>query len=205
MRFMLPGLCAALTAQILFAAPKGDIHSLHDKLKQMREYRYQKSNCRKVIVLPFANRSTVPGAEAGLDDYTRELFSAAGWRVIPKEQIAPYMEGHPDNSWTAPELAKLSQALGADNVVVGSIEKYRCKRRFGLPLPYLWQANRAEVTLDAAVYQASAGKIVWSDEVSRNTKDMLLGGWKSRDSTRRKVRSSAIDSLVNRYLKTHKA
>jgi hypothetical protein len=204
MRLMLTGLCAALAAQTLIAAPKGDIHSLKDKLKEMRQYRYQKSNGHRVIVLPFANHSPVPGAEDGLDDCARELFTAAGWRVVPKDQIAPYLVGHEDHSWTAPELAKLSQALEADSIVVGSIEKYRCKKRFGLPLPYMWQGNRAEVTVDAAVYQASAGKIIWSDEVCRKTKDFILGSWKSRDSTRRKVRSSAIDTLMSRYLQNHK-
>ena len=172
------------------------------KLEEVRKMRIDREYRRRVAILPFANTTGKTDAEFTYAWQLRRLFEASNYDVVPQAEVNQAAAGHSASSpWTQEEMRRVSEQLKAETIVTGTLKEYNGHKKFGLPLPQMWVATHAYVTVEGQVYRHSLDQVVWTESMHRHERDTVGGGYETRNRARSRTGSTAVDRLFVNYLR----
>jgi curli biogenesis system outer membrane secretion channel CsgG len=114
---------------------------------------------RKIAVLPFKAQTELIGASVS-DLFVTELLKAGRYEIVERNQLSSVL-GETElalSGVSANRAAQIGQMVGADGVVVGTVDEYAKSARRG--------KTYAVVGVAARMVDCRSGRIVWSADLA---------------------------------------
>lgn len=110
---------------------------------------------KKVAILPFKAPTELIGASVS-DLFLTELMRAGRYEMVERGQMANVLSEAELSlaGLSAAKAAEVGQMLGAEGVIIGTVDEYSTIARRGHPYPV--------VGISARMIECQTGKIVWS-------------------------------------------
>ena len=127
----------------------------------------QSTVIRKVAVMPFKAATELIGASIS-DLFVTEILRAGKYELVERGQMAKVLSESELalSGLSASRAAEVGNMLGADGVIIGTVDEYATVAQRGHPYPI--------VGLTARMIDCKSGKVIWSVDLAKRAKDKTV-------------------------------
>ena len=127
----------------------------------------QNAVIRKVAVMPFKAATELIGTSMS-DLFVTEVLRSGRYELVERSQMAKVLSESELalSGLSASRAAEVGNMIGADGVIIGTVDEYATVAQRGHPYPI--------VGITARMIDCKSGKVIWSVDLAKRAKDKTV-------------------------------
>jgi hypothetical protein len=178
--------------------PSGAITLIRDQAPKIKAV-----TGKKVLVLPFTNKTSSLKAVYNVWQQVINRFDRAGYKAAPIDEIRPVLISknyRPSMALTFSEVKELAGLFKAHLIVTGSIDEFKSEKRFRISaLPWGGSVLYSSVNLDCSVYDASTMREIYKKKTGHTKKRQFMGAFQAHGDNLDYCLKDVVNKIFNPF------